>query len=271
MPGWLTEVLKALGFTTPFIYAAATYGFFHWLDRKASGPAKKAISDWLEPREYDRAAVAAAILEVFDRVYTRPLLAWPAFRRSALITVCVTLLVAHTFDKRFYAMISVLFYNAEPLLGFIVTAFLVNIASDYIALFIVRGRLVDSRITPSLALIVAPALGVVFVLLCIFLRACIYVLVAMFIRDVHLDDIPDEMFDRTHVVWSIGALIVHLWLPFFALCIGLVKGLNYILLATKQVQWFLKRGKHHPLDALGLVATPLAFLMAVAVQILLSK
>jgi hypothetical protein len=86
MPG-LAEILKALGFTTPFIYAAATYGFFHWLDKKASGPAKRAISGWLEPREYDRAAVAAAIVELFDRVYTRPLLRWFAFVRSALITI----------------------------------------------------------------------------------------------------------------------------------------------------------------------------------------
>jgi hypothetical protein len=38
MPGWLTEMLKLLGFTTPFIYAVTTYGFFHWLDKKASGP-----------------------------------------------------------------------------------------------------------------------------------------------------------------------------------------------------------------------------------------
>ena len=44
MPNWLTEVLKLLGLTTPFIYAAASYRFFHWLDQKASGPAKEAFS-----------------------------------------------------------------------------------------------------------------------------------------------------------------------------------------------------------------------------------
>jgi hypothetical protein len=73
MPVWPTEVLKLLGFTTPFIYAAATYGFFRWLDKKASGPAKKAISGWLVPRQYDRTGIASAILELFDRVYTQPL------------------------------------------------------------------------------------------------------------------------------------------------------------------------------------------------------
>jgi hypothetical protein len=29
--------MKLLGFTTPLLYAAATYGFFLWLDKKASG------------------------------------------------------------------------------------------------------------------------------------------------------------------------------------------------------------------------------------------
>ena len=52
---------KAPGLHKPLVYAAATCGFFLWLDKKASGPAKKAIS--LQPKEYDRAAIAAAILE----------------------------------------------------------------------------------------------------------------------------------------------------------------------------------------------------------------
>jgi hypothetical protein len=50
MPTWLSEVLKLLGFSTPFVYAAAVYGFFHYLDKKASGQAKKAISAWLQPK-----------------------------------------------------------------------------------------------------------------------------------------------------------------------------------------------------------------------------
>jgi hypothetical protein len=78
---------------------------------------------------------------------------------------------------------------------------------------------------------------------------------------------PDNLFGAA----NIAALLVHLWLPFFALCVGVLKGMNYLLLATKQVQWFIKRGKDHPLDALGFVATPLVFFGAVAVQMLVSK
>jgi hypothetical protein len=69
MPPWLTEIARLLGFTTPLIYAAATYGFFLWLDTKSSGPAKKAIAGWLQPKQYDRAAIRSAILDLFDKVY----------------------------------------------------------------------------------------------------------------------------------------------------------------------------------------------------------
>jgi hypothetical protein len=70
----VSEALKLLGFGTPFIYASATYGFFHYLDRKASGKAKQAISAWFKPLEYDKAAVATVLVELFDGLYTTPLL-----------------------------------------------------------------------------------------------------------------------------------------------------------------------------------------------------
>jgi hypothetical protein len=82
----MLEVIKQLGIVTPFIYAAGTYGFFHYLDKQASAKAKKAISGSLKPLEYDRAAVAVALIEIFDRLYTRPLLGWRAALRSALFT-----------------------------------------------------------------------------------------------------------------------------------------------------------------------------------------
>jgi hypothetical protein len=76
------------------------------------------------------------------------------------------------------------------------------------------------------------------------------------------------MTDRYTLVTSAGALLVHLWLPLFALCVGLLKGLNYFLLAANAAKWFLKRGKDHPLEAVGFVAAPLVFLAAAVVQML---
>jgi hypothetical protein len=50
-----------------------------------------------------------------------------------------------------------------------------------------------------------------------------------------------------------------------------LKGLNYFLSAAHRAQWFLKRGKDHPLEAVGFVAAPLMFLGAVAFQVFLPK
>jgi hypothetical protein len=42
------DIFEAFGLGTPFILAAATYGFFWWLDRNASAQATRAISAWLK-------------------------------------------------------------------------------------------------------------------------------------------------------------------------------------------------------------------------------
>jgi hypothetical protein len=81
MPSWLTEVLKLLGFTTPFVYAAATYGVFHWLDKKASGPAKKALTARLQSQPPNKETLANYALEVFDGIYSKPLWHVTAFSR----------------------------------------------------------------------------------------------------------------------------------------------------------------------------------------------
>jgi hypothetical protein len=292
MPSWLTQVMKLVGFTTPLIYAAAAYWFFLWLDKKASGPAKKAISGWLVPKEYDRAAIAAAILELFDWVYTQPLFTWRAFRRSALITIFITLVVIFEYvphlitfrgfpteedtDEFYYS-------NRIILASFSLMTFIVNVISDYIALFIIRGRLSYHHLAPLVSLAIGPTLGLSFVMFFIFVRSLVYMEINFIIE--YAFNQTDELILVTTedirqffitdfgilLITSAGALIVHLWLPLFALCVGLLKGLNYFLLTANTAQWFLKRGKDHPLEAVGFVAAPLVFLGAAAFQTLASR
>jgi hypothetical protein len=129
-----------------------------------------------------------------------------------------------------------------------------------------------------MALVLGPLLGILLVVsvgllrisltaVTIFLRVWNYDVFTAFPRNylyiLNYDDFQGAL--------NIAALLVHLWLPFFALCVGLLKGLNYFQLATKGAQWFLKQGRLHPLDALGFVAAPLVFLIAVAVQVLVGK
>jgi hypothetical protein len=75
----IDDLIKVLGFGTPLVYAAGTYGLFLWLDRNASDEAKAALSGFLQAKDYDRARVSSAIVQVFDRLYTRPLMHYRAF------------------------------------------------------------------------------------------------------------------------------------------------------------------------------------------------
>src|SRR4051812_7841799 len=97
MPSWPTEVLRLLGFTTPFIYAAAVFGLFNYLDKKASGPAKAAISKWLQSKAENTDTLGNAALEMFNRIYTPQLWSWQACIRSALFTLCMSAIFLYEF------------------------------------------------------------------------------------------------------------------------------------------------------------------------------
>jgi hypothetical protein len=274
-----------LRFITPVIYAAATYGFFHWLDKKVSEPAKRAISSWLEPKEYDRAAVAAAILELFDNVYTRPLLAWRAFIRSALITLVISVVLVYEIagfgtyvEIHLGAVVRRSLFNAIVDTLSLPSFLAVNIVSDFIALFIIRRWLCSPGLNPIKALILGPVIGMLLVFACVQLRITldtVYKLSFTYnmttVSGLSIRTLLYQFNLTTGGAVTLAAFIVHLWLPFFALCVGVLKGINYVLWPTKQAQWFLKRGKDHPLDAIGFVAAPLVFLIAKAVQVLVSK
>ena len=275
MPGALPEVLKLLGVTTPFIYASAAYVFFHWLDKKTSAPAKRAISGWLEPREYDKTAVAAAIVELFDRVYTRPLLTWRAFSRSMAITLVVTVV-------SFYELVSLpnpQVWDGSTTSNTSISIFIItNLVSDYIALFIVRALLVTMGLKPFRALLVGPMVGICLVISVIAARDMFTVLITGSPSSALTS--PQSYIESTlyymrsvdeYRAMSLAALVVHLWLPFLASCVGLLKVLQYLLLAVDRMKWFIKQGKQHPLDAVGFVAAPMIFIGAVALQMLVSK
>src|SRR5215469_4885126 len=94
----MEELLKLLGFTTPLIYAAAAYGFFLFLDENASDEAKDLLAQTMRLKDYKKEQIASALVEVFDRIYTYPLLRWRAFGRSLLFTSVVSAI--YLFERR---------------------------------------------------------------------------------------------------------------------------------------------------------------------------
>jgi hypothetical protein len=300
MPSWLSEVLKLLGLSTPFVYAAAVYGFFHYLDAKASEPAKTAISGWLQPRGHNKTAVADAMIEIFDRLYTRPLLGWRAFMRSALFTICMTVVFLYEFgllsrgDKIENQLIALMREAGHFWALLIFTqSVLANVVCDYVALFIVRRFLVMGRLRPMIASLLAPVAGISIVYAVFYgLGKWVfsYEITQMFVGDslkeMIIESVKKEEFlenpvvkDLVMKVYNTGilvtrlqrvlmpaAFVVHMWLPLLGLCVLLLRGLNYFRLAVGRTQWFLKSGREHPLDAIGYVGACIAFVATIVIQ-----
>jgi hypothetical protein len=68
----LRQILGDLGFGAPLLYALAVYYFFRYLDKRASAKAKRAVASWCEGNRYQGGDAAAALTEIFDRLYTAP-------------------------------------------------------------------------------------------------------------------------------------------------------------------------------------------------------
>lgn len=293
--------LELLGISSPFIYAAMTYWAFLYLEKKASPQAKRAISDWLKKPllPYDKMAVAAAILEVFDRIFTRPLWRWRAMLRSVLVSVLMmfiyfyekSLLPAygaliaegweHLFGPNRGHMIFALAEVASPIIT--------NIISDYISLFVVRRWLRVAGEKPMFALLSSWIVGalIIFVLYSVRdfvmtggtiyfdglvpIHFTMYLMLLMSSLSYSLGMwagyITSHDYDVN--VLFVPAVAIHLWLPLFALCVGLVQLTNYFGLAAAKMQWLLKQGQQRPLEAIGSVAAALVFVVALGFRFVL--
>jgi hypothetical protein len=263
MPGWLTEVLKLLGFASPFVYAAATYGVFHWLDKKASGPAKKALTARLQSQPPDKETLANYALEVFDRIYSKPLWHLRAFCRSAVITTALCAVVwfqSETFGPDIWM--------GKPDVILVLSSLAVNVGADYISLFLIRKLLTAAGRRPAVGLVISFIVGAIVVYIAWVLRASAYVFSTF--------DDPIDIINKYSVfgfpflmaLWELSApaLGVHLWLPLFALAIGLTQVCGWLFKAVGWMQWFLKQGQHHPFQAVGYVASVIVFVSSVIIE-----
>jgi hypothetical protein len=266
MPPWLAEVLKLLGLMTPFVYAAATYGLFHFLDNKASGPAKRALTERLQSIP-PTSTVANFTVEVFDRVYTTPLLHRRALVRSAAITTIVSMLVWYELG---------LLVPSKPNWRGIVTvltlALVFNILADYVSLFFVRAWLVKAKRRPILGLVVAAFVGALIIYLSHLVR--VFVLATAVIGYNAFESLGLVLAFYSNPFESRGqlnllapAVVVHLWFPLFALAAVMAQALGWFSKAVSWMQWFLKQGQHHPFQAVGYLAALIVFVIALAAEL----
>ncbi|WP_426612490.1 hypothetical protein [Bradyrhizobium sp. McL0616] len=263
------ELLKLLGFTTPLIYATAAYGLFHWLDENASDEAKAALARTMRFKDYKDQQVASALVEVFDRIYTYPLLRWRAFGRSLLFTTVVS-------------VVFVLETTTLHDLSLWIWPLLFNFFTDYLSLFVIRTLLIRSGTKPVIGLVLGAVSGVAIVIAANFLRIFVFLLFGAvcfrtgvlrvecfssvsFAEIVDLSSLmPFARLSYRYLHWIWPALAVFIWLPLFALGIVTARLLTPLAWMVGKTQWFLKEGKEHPLKAIGYVAAAVVFLGTVA-------
>jgi hypothetical protein len=134
------------------------------------------------------------------------------------------------------------------------------IISDYISLFIVR-RFLNAKIALVARVLGALASGVVTVTLLYF--------IGLMVSASLLPEFGDHDWGwwYSFAVTLPAALLIHLWLPAFALGAVGFRILKPMLKTIRRAQWFLKRGNDHPFEAIGLVAAVPVFLLVAVIDL----
>jgi hypothetical protein len=270
------KAYEALGLGIPFMFAAATYGFFNWLDKNASVQARRAVSGWFRGEAYAKINLSAAIVAAFDKLYTSPLLRFRTFGRSVMVSIfvyvgCAFLLfmISPTWRASF----------SQPLLwaldwaAIVISMSLGFILMDYISLFVVRRCLSFTQNHLILPLIVGFLGGVLVVILIYILSLNIMLLFILTNRLGSLSSFPlytipvalkDVFYTFMNapekLVYLAPMFLVHLWLLLFALGALGTRCLYPIFRAVVWAQWFLKQGDQHPMRAIGMVSAALMFI-----------
>jgi hypothetical protein len=261
------KLLENLGFAAPLLYAGATYGLFYWLDENLSDVAKAALASTMKLKNYRKEQIASALVEVFDRIYTRPLLRWRAFVRSLLFTTVVSVIF----------MLEILGpTQAFFLLPKYMLFFSFNIFTDYLSLFVIRSFLIRSGTKAVIGLTLAAASGAAIVLLANTLRLTTVALGLIWYRgllqQVHASAIRIVTicfmgtFSESGLVLLWPAIVVFAWLPLFALGILAIRALTPLSWLVGKAQWALKEGDKHPLKAIGCVAAVAVFAVTVGLR-----
>ncbi|MEH2488922.1 hypothetical protein [Bradyrhizobium sp. AZCC 2230] len=259
----MEKLLEQLGYTTPFIYAAAAYRLFSWLDENASDKGKATLAGAMNLRDYENEEIAAALVEFFDKIYTRPLLTLRAFSRSLLFTLIATLVVL--FEMRGLAPAFVETTTAF-LIGGTIIAYPFNAVTDYVSLFIIRPWLRRIGTRPILALLTGTLLGFLVVGFGTAARTMVYIWLAL--NPSRIDRLPYALYQTFFA--SYPALLVFSWLPLMAVAIAIARAMNPISRTVQIGQRLLRDGSDHPLKVVGCFAAIIVFVIAMAWQSLFS-
>lgn len=270
----LEKALGLIGLSAPFVYAGGMYSLCLLLDRNASLAAKKALSQWLQAERYTGGHVSNLALQIFDRIFSAPLLSIHAFMRSAALSLAVmTIVIYSLFPMIFYFYVDV--PEIRPLWSYHV---LKNIFCDYCSLFIIRRWLIVAGSRPVFAMITGPFFGAaaVYVIYIVLDVTRFSLLISgefhlIYFVQGTLQYLRQFQQHTANSVFTTAAFAVHGWLLLFGIGMAAAKLINSFRSATSWAQWFLKNGRQHPFRAVGLTSSCLVFVCATIAQLFGSR
>jgi hypothetical protein len=255
----LFKELTQLFIVGPALAAAAlTYGIFAFLDKKASETAKNTITEWIRGEGYRDVELRQSVVNAFDHLYGTNLISLKAFFRSSLLSMLVFYIFMFTYIGPM---------NVHELVFISEATLPITILSDYLSLFIIKQCL---RMATSNALVavllsfVAAAIAVGFMLFVS--RYTIAFIVDMYFWVISGTFPSSTVSLPTFLIFP--TLFVHGWLPLFLLGGQMNHGLVTFFRATAFAQWFVKHGNSHPIEAIGITASVLVFVISVVWQIM---
>lgn len=147
---------------------------------------------------------------------------------------------------------------------------IINVVSDFGSLFLIRMWLTRAMGRPATTLIIAGLIGTLIILITFGLRFAAAGLLQMHAGPESRHVIVSAEDISPHMLWEaylpallfFPGIVVFAWLPLFAAGILLLRMINPLLVIVRKAQWFFKDGKDHPLEAIGLVAGIIVFVLA---------
>lgn len=213
--------------------------------------------------------------------YWKQLATWRAFFRSAVITVVVTYVLTYIIFRSHVEVVRNTFLT--PISSTFLSAILINIFADYLSLYVVRMWLTARGVKAWEALFIAPLAGILLVISFMGLRLIFFMPIDLAFGSCYPLDLAlhscgpvsaggasvtylaqwdEEAVQRLLPALAslqfpgvLAACLVHLWLPLFALCVGILK------LFHGAWSWLGK-----PLLAIGVVAGVLTFATVALLQ-----
>jgi len=260
------KIAQYVGLGAPFVAAALMYTLFKFLDKKASGPANRAITAWIKGDRYKQLELKAAVVEGFDHLYGTPLLTIRSFYRSVGLSTLAFGMYQISFVGPFRLDSSFI----------LIILFIPTFLSDYVSLFAVRRLLATKRTTlvssiVAALLAAAMAFFVVTVLMDVLMTVRLTFKVWMSIDYTPAPNYKDILrrsmilYLDVFFLWirmAVPVLLVYLWLPLLVLAGTVTVAMNAFFRAVGWAQWFIRRGNSHPLDAIGMVAAGVVFVGA---------